>query len=312
MKKITKSDPQLQQVQHFAGAIFFLPAIITAGYCFMAGFNLLPVNSEALALLIKQDSIYKYLLSNSPKWDVILIGFYFFIAAVIVFIKIILSWINKRKRIFLAKQYNQTCFLDYPWNPKGIHDRTGKIWVNSLFSSIMFSTIIIPLNWYTFFMGGADSWIVLTLAIIFDLAMIIVLYGAVYYCVYAILFGNNYISFTSFPFFPGGKMSVIFSRNRFKKLKFTLRFLKEVFEEEDFSDDAKSIICYELYCEQKIVHCSTTMSNVPVSFHIPETNPAWVNQLNGTSSIYYWELEVETEQPLIDFHTSFLVPIYEQ
>ncbi len=312
MKKITKSDPQLQQVQHFSGTFIFGPLFLFwSGYCILAGLNLLPITTE-MFLSFRWDNFINRLLPKSFNWVILLLGCFLLLVSLIIFIKGIRSWLNKRERIALAKQYRQPWFLDYPWDPKGIHDRTGKIWMRSLFAVIILSMIITPLNWYAFAQGTIQFGLLLIAAIFFDLIMLVALWSLCYYILYAAKYGSSYISFSKFPFFPGDKMKVSFSPNRFSVLDCTMRFVKEVLEKEYPSDDEKTIICYELYCEQRQIQTSPKFTKVPISFDIPETSPVWDNQLNGTKSIYYWELEIEAEQQGVDFSTSFLLPVYQK
>lgn len=312
MKKITKSDPQLQQVQHNSGVLIFGPLLLfCSGYFILKGLNLLPITVEMLFSL-RWGNFLSRLLLKPFLWVILLLGCFLFLMSLILFIRGIRSWFNERERIALAKQYRQSWFLDYPWSPKGIHDRTGKIWIQSLFATIILSMITIPLNWYAFAQESIQLGVLLMAALFFDLIMLVALLSLCYYILHAAKYGNSYISFSSFPFFPGEKMRVTFSPNRFSVLNCTLRFVKEIFEKEHPSDDEKTIICYELYSEQKLIHTSPEINNILISFDIPETSPAWDNQLNGTKSIYYWELEIEAEQQGIDFSTSFLIPVYKK
>ncbi len=311
-KKITKSDPQLQQPQHFSGTLILGPLLLFwGGYLILAGLNLLPITTEIL-LSFKWETFLDRLLPKSFNWVILIFGCFVLLVSLIIFIKGIRSWLNKRKRIALAKLYRRPWFSDYPWNPKGIHDRTGKIWIHSLFTVIILSIIVIPLNWYVFAHDTIQFGLFLIAAIFLDFIMLFALVSLGYYILYAFKYGTSYISFSKFPFFLGDKMRVSFYPNRFSALNCTLRFVNEVFEKEDPSDDEKTIICYELYSEQKLIHTSPEIKNVLISFDIPEAGPVWHNQLNGTESIYYWELEIEAEQQGIDYSTSFLLPVYKR
>jgi len=312
MKKITKSDPQLQQVQHFSGTfIFGLLCLFWSGYCILAGLNVLPITTE-MFLSFRWDTFLNRLLPKSFNWVILLFGCFVLLVSLTIFIQGIRSWLNKRERIALAKQYRQPWFLDYPWDPKGIHDRTGKIWLNSLFATISFAIIAIPLSRYTFSRNPLQFGFLVICTVFIDLIMLVILWSLIYYIFYAIQHGTSYLSFARFPFFPGDKMKVTFSPNRFSALNCTLRYVKEVFEKEDLSDDNKTIICYELYSEQKLIRCSPGIRKVSISYNIPETTPVWDNQLTGNQSIYYWELEIEAQHPGVDFCTTFLLPVYQQ
>ena len=140
--------------------------------------------------------------------------------------------------------------------------------------------------------------------------MLVALGSLVYYIMHAVKYGKTKLTFAKFPFSPGEKLTVIFSPNRFSKLHCTLRFVEERLEREQSVDNKKEIVCYELYNEQQEVTCSAKMEKVPIKFNLPD-NPEWTNQLQGTHFINYWELEVEAEHPGIDFHTTFLLPVYD-
>lgn len=292
MKKIIRSG-RLRQIQHdMESFIFGLLLIILGGYFVIKGLNLLPFTGK---------------IEISIQWEVFLFGCIAVLASLILFFKWVRSWLNQRKRIALAKRYHQPWYLDYSWNSKGIYDEATKNLTKLPFSVAVFAMVLIPLNWYVFIQSKALGFY--AVAVILDIAFGIVFVGLIHQIIHVVKYGRTYLKFARFPFFLGNKLYVTFTPNRFSVLDCTLRCIEERVEKKNGNDKGEETNHYELYIEQKKITSSTRIKQVPIQFDLPDTQE-WRTRLQGYTAIRYWELDIKSDQPGIDFSTTFLLPIY--
>lgn len=197
---------------------------------------------------------------------------------------------------------------DYPWDHRGIRDRAG----GRLFGAVTFPIFLVvflaPFHWWAFVSEDGPLMVKIIVGL-FDLVLVLVIGKAIYLVGRYLRFGHSRLGFRRFPFHPGDRLLLAFSGTPLRRLKATLRFIEERFESTGSGNNRSTrLAVYEHFGEQKVLAGSEGAPEIEIDFQIPD-NTEWVTALSG-QPVRYWELVVESEQPGIDFKTTFPLPVY--
>lgn len=297
MKEIEKTVIRLRENQYGLSSLIIAILLFLAGcYAFLVALNIIasPFSIKGEPWIIKAGGLY-----------LLLCGLLLFTQSAVA------QRTNRRKKRLNTpgKPQLQKYYLDYLWDPHGINDETADHWKEVLLGAILFSLIIIPLNWISF-CGTQTSVVLRAVTLLFDFGMAILLCSLVYFILHGLKYGKSKILFKSFPFFIGEEVDISFLNKGFSKIDCCLRYIEERYERRTTGGDLERIVvCYELYNEQKLIQASPKDRTIDITFALPD-NSCWVNNLVGRESIRYWEIELESEQKGVDFSTSFLLPVY--
>ncbi|MCP4897127.1 MAG: hypothetical protein GY906_09160, partial [bacterium] len=127
-------------------------------------------------------------------------------------------------------------------------------------------------------------------------------------------YGGSRLRFCRFPFLIGQSLDVGLTRVRLdqpKFLKVTLRCVEEAHETHGSGEGRRSVVvCYAVY-EQTITFTGSEIASNGehrMTFTIP---PDGLPTRLSNRPPRYWEIEIHADTPGIDYHGTFLVPVYE-
>jgi hypothetical protein len=288
--RISKSETLSQRVAYGKGALFVsIPFILVGGFFATVGF---------LGIELKG--------AHAPMWVIGMVGAAFLAAGLILLGNAVrgVRAASRRRALADAPVWER----DFPWDPAGTKDRAGRRVANAFMGSAFLAVFLAPFNWWAF-LSGAGPWPVKLGIGLFDLILLLVLGNAFYLLAQLLKYGHSRLSFPRFPFLLGGKLEVVFSPNRFAEVRFALRLVEERYETTGHGKNrTTSLVCYELYRNDKTLEPGALEPEVAVTFNLPD-DPGLANRL-GETPIRYWELAVEAEEPGVDFATTFVLPVY--
>jgi hypothetical protein len=307
MEKIAKVYTYSQATAYGKAALFMsLPFIGLGAFFALGGFGLIPLPFKGFP--------------RSPIFGAF--GATFFFCGSTLFVYAVQSLLNRRRIQKASKRHlNEPWFQDFPWNPHGMRDPAGRRTLGSVLKAVLFCVFLTPFN-LVLIVDDPGSWIFWIVIGVFDLAMILIVANALYHLAQFLKFGYARLSFYSFPYHPGDKLVVGFSGTPQDHLKATLRFVEERIETSGSGENQSiELVCYQHYDEQKelpspAINLSPVnrqkhgnfQSELEIAFDLPDKTE-WITELSGTP-VRYWELVVESEQPGIDYRTTFPLPVY--
>jgi hypothetical protein len=178
--------------------------------------------------------------------------------------------------------------------------------------------LLAPFNYVTFLAPEKDVpfW-ARALVVFFDVILVLLVVGVVMTLVQQAKYGRARLSFQSFPFVLGERLSARLRTSRpigqFKKLTFTLRCIEERTETSRVGTRTSiKTVCDQLWADEVALEGGAVRegNEVPVVFDLPP-GPALGTRLSEAPA-RYWELAVEGDTPGLDFSAKFLVPVYER
>jgi len=208
---------------------------------------------------------------------------------------------------------------DYSWNHKRINDRSRSDLIKFFFSTVLLILFLLPFHLFIFkFLGGSKiSYFPKILMIIFDLAVLIIIWVYFKKLFRYLKYGMSYMRFNQFPYFLGNKLELTFNINNklkgAKHIDALLTCIEEKYETRGSGDNKKSVVvCYHLYSETKKFELSSTkdygLLQIPIQFDLP-SDEIYHTRLKERPPTY-WELEIKAKTDGIDLLKNFLVPIY--
>jgi hypothetical protein len=294
VRKISKVDTRSQATAYGGGAVVLaIPFVLVGAYFALAGFGFLPLPGKA----------------NAPLEIIGFVGLAFFIAGMTLVVHGCRGMLNKvRMRRVAQRHLSEPWFLDHAWDPQGIRDNASGRAGGGIAGLLLLTVFLVPFNWWAFWSG--EGALMLTFVVcIFDLCLLLVVGATVYRIVQLAKYGHARLSFRRFPFHPGDKLHVALSGTPRDNLSATLRFVEERFETHGSGKNrSRQLVSYEHFGERRAVPEVLGAPEVEVSFDLPD-NEEWVTELSG-APVRYWELLVESQQPGVDFRTTFPLPVY--
>lgn len=216
----------------------------------------------------------------------------------------------------LATDFTQPWLADHDWNPAGERDRFGRKLANHAFGFLIVALLCAPPNFIAIY-GGANKsgWLyALACVNVFPLMYAIAL---VHVALRWARFGTGRVRFRRFPYEPGSKLEVDFLPGRklegIEKMTCTLRCIQEAYERKQVNGKTQTtIVSYELHRQVRELD-ATGLGRFPgeslsMDFDLPP-DPALTTCL-AEAPPRYWELELSSAMPGVDFRSVFLVPVY--
>lgn len=247
---------------------------------------------------------------NAPLVVVGAIGYAFSLAGLtLVYHGLVGVRVRARRQRLRRRHPDRPWLADHAWDPGGISDNPHAVWLRRLLWLIMLSLFLVPLNWWGF-ASGDGPWMVRFMAGLCDLLLIALGLNLLKHLLAALKFGRSRLAFPSFPLRPGRPQEVLFAPNQFERLTARLRFVDERLEQRQTHKGRRTHqVAYEHACAEQILIPPAESEYVSIVFDIPD-NPDWFTQLIPSPGLSYWLLEIEAEQPGIDFATHFVLPVY--
>jgi len=213
-----------------------------------------------------------------------------------------------RHRRLIARYPGEPWMADYPWPRERYRSRSG-VRVLGLFVFGGFLVLfLIPFNWW---LWTDRHWLLMLIVGVFD-AIALGLFGyAAYRLGRWLKFGETYVRYEKFPFHPGDPVTLYWGGGRglgaYDRIDFTLRHVEQRIEG---SGDHRSTVRYQTWATSYSVDepgAHAGVDELPISFLLPGNVPT--TRLRGAKA-RYWELEIHARSPGVDFHETYLVPVY--
>ncbi|GIX47713.1 MAG: hypothetical protein KatS3mg131_1924 [Candidatus Tectimicrobiota bacterium] len=203
---------------------------------------------------------------------------------------------------------------DYPWNEAGVE--SGQLhllgWLLGLAFFVFF---LLPFNWVIFKDPPPSKYLFIAWSLftgLFDLLIPAYLYVMVLHILKYRKYGRSRLAFRKFPFFLGDEVHVAFSKTRggrLERVEFTLRCLEQYYVRRAADHESATKVVYQRYKDTQVVTPEDRLaSEVEVRFPLPD-DPDLSTRLTEYPNIC-WELEVRARVPGVDFHDSYLLPVY--
>ncbi|MBI2919558.1 MAG: hypothetical protein HYY18_00570 [Planctomycetes bacterium] len=195
---------------------------------------------------------------------------------------------------------------DYSWDATGTRDETLRDAIGPLGVGIAMALLMAPYTEVAFFFPDSN-WKKRAIMTAGNLVAVGFLAYGLYLGARRVRFGQSSLAFASFPFFLGGPLDVVFrtsaSAREFHMLEVTLRCIEER-REDTFGRN--EFVRREIWMAgQTVPRPSDPMR---LLFELPG-DPALATRLSAPEP-RYWELDVAGRRPGLDFHATFLVPVY--
>jgi len=294
VKKIQQRETRSQATAYrWPAVLFSLPFVGIGSWLTLGGFEFVPLGGKA----------------HAPLWVIGCCGLAFLLAGLIVLFRGLLGVWNQRRIARLGERRQSEPWLaDYPWDRRGLRDRPGGRVALAFFFFVFMAVFLVPFNWWAWW-SGEGPWMVRIVVGLFDGVTLLVAGGFVYQLGQLLKFGRSRLAFRRFPYHPGETLSVGFSGTRLDHLKATLRFVEERFETTGSGKNRSTrLVSYTHFDDQRELTAPPGHPEIEIVFEIPD-NPEWVTELSA-KPVRYWELLIESEQPGIDFKTTFPLPVY--
>ncbi len=256
--------------------------------------------------------------ANAPLWVIGVIGAVFGLAGLLVLVRGI-SALARRRRAALqsALRPGEPWFADYPWNPHGIADnRPGKL-RQALVGLLFVGLFLVPFHW-VFWNGARQSWIFGLVLVGIDFGALIGVAFTIRLALQSLRYPRGRLSFHQFPYFVGESLQADFSAPpqiaRFRSMTFELRKVEQVLEERQYRQKTEirqvSYQCYQdSYTLQAGVDLPSGQRKIPLIFRLPSDVPGTAIRENPGR---FWQLDIRADVPGIDYHATFLVPVYQR
>lgn len=204
---------------------------------------------------------------------------------------------------------------DYEWQALGISDNKFNKVIHALVMIAVFSAFLAPFHWWAFVSDDGDMF-VKVFVIVFDL---ICGFGCGYYLIsnsaLYLKYGNSRLKFSSFPFYLGEEIAVVLDGlpAPIKQMQVDLRFIEEKYETRRRGRKRESVVvCYQLFHESRIFKGNAVSPSGTFALRMPlPDEPEFTTTLSQRPA-RFWELEVKADTPGVDYHSRFLLPVYEK
>jgi hypothetical protein len=251
---------------------------------------------------------------HAPMWIISLFGLLFLMAG-LTFIWHGLDGVRRKAKIKDVKitRASSPWLWDYEWQALGISDSKIKKVLHGLIMLIVVGAFLAPFHWWAF-VSDEGHFMVKAMVVFFDL--VFGLGGGYYFLNNLALYlkyGNSRLRFANFPFYLGGKLSVtlVDLPSEINQLQLDLRFIEEKYETRRRGNKKESrVVCYQLHHEARTLKGREVAPSGKLSLEwdLPG-EPEFTSTLSQRPA-RFWELEVKADTPGVDYHSSFLLPVY--
>jgi hypothetical protein len=208
--------------------------------------------------------------------------------------------------------------VDHPWDPRGSPDDTLQRALRSLAGALLVGLFLVPFNWLAFFSRGELPLVGRLLfglvTGLFDALVIALFIYGLYLLARLATHGTSFLRFERFPFLLGAPLAAGLRVGERapadRRLNATLRCIEETWESRD--SESAGTVCYQVYADTREIapsfarlpgareaHLAFDLPSLPLGTRLAARPPR------------YWEVEVRSEGPGVDYAATFLVPVYE-
>ncbi|MEO1128232.1 MAG: hypothetical protein AAFX05_00825 [Planctomycetota bacterium] len=252
---------------------------------------------------------------HAPYWVIGMIGGLFTTVGVLFMLNGLLDLRRgARSRRAEAQHPHEPWLWDHPWDIRGERGRESGSLLARIVGVAFLGAFLTPFNWWAFIAGGGI--IVILVVGLFDLILFFVLIDLLRRIMARLRYGRPRLRFRTVPIRPGelvdGELVCPKGIGRFDALELTLRFIEERYEVRGSGKSRKQVVeCYALYTDSTTIQVVGLHEQgdaaLPISFLLPED--ARSTAISRRPAVY-WEIKVRASTPGVDFHESFLVPVY--
>jgi hypothetical protein len=286
-------------IQGWPSVLFGLPFAGVGAYIFMVGLGALEVSPSKI---------------HASMWVITVCGLMFLLAG-LWFIWHGLDGVRRKAKIKKVKttRASSPWLWDYEWQALGISDNKLKKVMHGLLVLIVVGIFLSPFYWWGF-VSNEGTRLVKIVVVFF--ALVFGLGGGYYFLKNLGLYlkyGNSRLRFGSFPFFLGDKLSVILMGlpSEINWMQLDLRFIEERYEIRGSGKNRRQeVICYQLYHESRTLKGREVASSGKLSLEWDLPGESELTSTLSQRPARFWELEVKGDTPGVDYHSSFLLPVY--
>ncbi len=217
------------------------------------------------------------------------------------------AWI---RRLLLRRRYlGQPWLYDYRWDHSSVFDDNGFYFWRA-FANVRFVALVsLPVNWFAYRAYAVHhEGYGFIIAGVLDILILKFIYEMFQYMRQWWKYGRSYLTFSRFPYFLGEALDVQMECPRglgeVESVSAVLRCVQEEIRD-------KSVERFENFSsrvEHRFEQSTLNVRSVQLRFQLP---PAWSLETRLSDRFpQYWELEVTTDAPGLDYQTSFLLPVY--
>lgn len=217
-----------------------------------------------------------------------------------------------RLRVLVRRYPDQPWMWDYAWDRLGGRDGTPAVALRSAIGALFIGLFLVPFNWLALTVHDM-RWLLRGIVALLDAGAVAMVGYAVYLVLRLARYGVSHLQFGAFPMRPGDTATLTLLRGSgaipLHPLRATLRCVQERYEVRGSGRNRQNVVvCYALY-EATRTTTPPADAGAPASlaFDVPGDAPGTAL---GELPPRYWELELRSEMPGIDYGATFLVPIY--
>ncbi len=244
---------------------------------------------------------------DMPMSVPLVFGFLFFAAGMYFVVAGILGE-RRQRRLREARDLHpdEPWLREHPWQARS-HDGTRQRALREFAFPILWLIFMVPFH-------DVFGWDVVL--ILMDLAGLAMLGHAIYLLVRYLRFGHTELELSRVPFRLGETFEASLlpapSLAQLERVTVTLRCIQERTEVRGSGKNRKQqVIGYERYCVTEQLDADALRQGQPLRIAFPLPNdPARLGTCLAERPPRYWELTVDSEARGVDYHATFLVPIY--
>lgn len=251
---------------------------------------------------------------HAPMWVITVCGLMFLLAG-LWFVWHGLDGVRRKAKIKTVKttRASSPWLWDYEWHALGITDNKLKKVMHALIMLSVVSVFLAPFNWWAFYSGDGRI-LIKIIVVLLDLAFG---FGGGYYFLnnlsLYLKYGNSRLRFSNFPFALGDKLSVVLVGlpSEINQIQLDLRFIEEKYETRRRGNEKESkVVCYQLYHESRTLEGREVAASGKLSLEWDLPGDPELTSTLSQRPARFWELEVKADTPGVDYHSSFLLPVY--
>jgi hypothetical protein len=282
------------------GALLFGGVFVAAGTAItLVGLRLLPVDPAGV---------------HAPWWVLTVCGLCFAGAGLMVWGMAATQLRAGRHRRAAARGYGHAAVMrDHPWDPRGYTPPRWGPAFRGLLGAGFLTLFMSMFNWWAWVAGG--PWPVKLIVSVFDLIIVFLWWSAALAFARAVRFGGSRLAFSRFPCPLDEPVSVRWIPPRgisgVEKGSVTFRCVEEYWEESGSGKNRSRSLVHDELCAEthSFDRPQPFREGRAVEFRFTPPSGAPSTQLSAARPVF-WELEVKLARPGLDFHETYLVPVY--
>ena len=254
---------------------------------------------------------------HAPRMVVASFGGLFFLAGFFLIVNGLVDFLREsRGKSLQSQRPGERWNADYRWERPGIKDNARRQLIANFFNVSGFVVFLFPFHWLVFSVKEVPG-IFRVSIFFFDF----IIAGFFMYCVYLLLkllkYGTSFFRFNQFPFYLGEKLDGVIEISRslqeLNEMTVMVRCVAERYElRGTASDRSLVVVSYQIYGDTKkissVQQYRSNILRIPLSFELPQDKKYETSLRDRPAK--YWEMEVKSQVPGIDYSAIFFVPVY--